>query len=139
MQNHINKPDIHSCIDSSFALPFWTWWILTTFWSIMVPQGWTTEWPSSHILFTLISFYFQVYICLDAPDYNHVLKETFGGSAGEESACNAGNSVLIPVVKEIKVTSSPLQYSCLENSMDRGLLSGGPLSMGSQRVEHDWA
>ena len=27
---------------------------------------------------------------------------------------------------------NPLQYSCLENSMDRG-------SMGSQRVRRDWA
>ena len=29
-----------------------------------------------------------------------------------------------------------LQYSCLENSMDRG--AGGLQSMGSQRVRHDW-
>ena len=29
---------------------------------------------------------------------------------------------------------SPLQYSCLENSMDRG--PGGLRSMGSQRVGH---
>ena len=30
---------------------------------------------------------------------------------------------------------SPLQYSCLENSMDRG--PGGLRSMGSQRVGHN--
>ena len=30
---------------------------------------------------------------------------------------------------------SPLQYSCLENSMDRG--PGGLQSMGSQRVRHN--
>ena len=30
---------------------------------------------------------------------------------------------------------SPLQYSCLENSMDRG--PGGLQSMGSQRVGHN--
>ena len=29
---------------------------------------------------------------------------------------------------------SPLQYSCLENSMDRG--PGGLLSMGLQRIRH---
>ena len=30
---------------------------------------------------------------------------------------------------------NPLQYSCLKNPMDRGAW----LSMGSQRVGHDWA
>ena len=32
---------------------------------------------------------------------------------------------------------NPLQYSCLENSMDRG--PGRLQSMGLQRVRHDWA
>ena len=32
---------------------------------------------------------------------------------------------------------NPCQYSCLENSMDRG--AGGLPSVGSQRVGHDWA
>ena len=30
---------------------------------------------------------------------------------------------------------NPLQYSCLENTMDRG--AGRPQSMGSQTVRHD--
>ena len=44
-----------------------------------------------------------------------------GGSDSKESACNAGNLGLI-----LKLGGSPgeendlLQYSCLENSMDRG-------------------
>ena len=33
---------------------------------------------------------------------------------------------------------NPLQYSCLENPMDRGE-PGGLQSMGSQRVGYDWA
>ena len=33
---------------------------------------------------------------------------------------------------------NPLQYSCLENPMDRGDW-GRLLSMGSQKVRHDWA
>ena len=33
---------------------------------------------------------------------------------------------------------NPLQYSCLKNPMDRGAWCR-LLSMGSQRVEHDWA
>ena len=32
---------------------------------------------------------------------------------------------------------NPLQYSCLENRMDRGVYSGLQ-SLGSQRVWHDW-
>ena len=45
-----------------------------------------------------------------------------GGSDSKESACNAGDPGLIPGLGrspgEGKVYS--LQYSCLENSMDRG-------------------
>ena len=33
--------------------------------------------------------------------------------------------------------SNPLQYSCLENPMDRGV--GGLQSIGSHRVGHDWS
>ena len=40
-----------------------------------------------------------------------------------------------PLEKRI---ANQLQCSYLENSMDRGAL-GEPQSMGSQRVEHDWA
>ena len=45
-----------------------------------------------------------------------------GGSDGKESACNAGDAVSIlrlgsPPGEE---NGYPLQYSCLENSMDRG-------------------
>ena len=34
-----------------------------------------------------------------------------------------------------EINGNPLQYSCLENSMDRGAC--GLQSMGSQRVRHD--
>ena len=45
-----------------------------------------------------------------------------GGSDGKESACNAGNPGLIPGSGRSpgKRKDNPLQYSCLENSMDRG-------------------
>ena len=39
-----------------------------------------------------------------------------GGSDGKESTCNAGDLGLIPG----EGNSYPLQYSCLENFMDRG-------------------
>ena len=45
-----------------------------------------------------------------------------GGSAGKESACNAGDLGLIPGLERCPVegNGNPLQYSCLEDPMDRG-------------------
>ena len=45
-----------------------------------------------------------------------------GGSDGKESACNAGDLGLIPSSGRSPGEGNdyPLQYSCLENSMDRG-------------------
>ena len=46
-----------------------------------------------------------------------------GGSDGKESVCNEGDPGLIPGLGRSpgEVNSNPLQYSCLENSMDRGV------------------
>ena len=64
-----------------------------------------------------------------------------GGTAGKESACNAGDLGLIPGVARSpgEGNSYPLQYSGLENSMDCVVHWVDPHSMGSQRVRHDWA
>ena len=45
-----------------------------------------------------------------------------GGSDGKESACSAGDPGLIPGLRRSPGggNGNPLQYSCLENSMDRG-------------------
>ena len=45
-----------------------------------------------------------------------------GGSNGEEFACNAGDLGSIPGSGRYpgKGNGNPLQYSCLDNSMDRG-------------------
>ena len=45
-----------------------------------------------------------------------------GSSDGEESACNAGNPGSIPGLGRCpgEGNGNPLQYSCLENFMDRG-------------------
>ena len=45
-----------------------------------------------------------------------------GGLDGKESACNAGNTGSIPESGRSPGEGNgyPLQYSCLENSMDRG-------------------
>ena len=45
-----------------------------------------------------------------------------GGSDGKESACNAGDMGFIPGSGRSPGggNSNPLQYSCLDNPMDRG-------------------
>ena len=45
-----------------------------------------------------------------------------GGSEGKESACNVGDPGLIPGLGRSlgEGNGNPLQYSYLENSMDRG-------------------
>ena len=45
-----------------------------------------------------------------------------GGSDGKESACNAGDLGLIPGSERLpgEMNGYPVQYSCLENFMDKG-------------------
>ena len=45
-----------------------------------------------------------------------------GGTDGKESACNVGDLGLIPGLGRStgEGNGNPLQYSCLENSMDKG-------------------
>ena len=45
-----------------------------------------------------------------------------GGSEGKESACNVGDPGSIPRLGRCpgEGNGNPLQYSCLENPMDRG-------------------
>ena len=59
-----------------------------------------------------------------------------GGSDGKESACNVGDLGLIPGLGRSPGEGHGylLQYSCLENSMDRGAWQ--LQSMGLQRVGH---
>ena len=58
-----------------------------------------------------------------------------GGSDGKESACNSGDSGSIPGlgIHPREGNDNPLQYSCLENSVDREE-PGGLRSVGSQRI-----
>ena len=55
------------------------------------------------------------------------------GSAGKDSACNAGDLGLIPGLGRAPGEGKgyPLQYSSLESSMDC-------IVMGSQRIGHNW-
>ena len=52
----------------------------------------------------------------------HSLPYFPGGSGGKESACNAGDPGSIPGLGRSpgEENGNPLQYFCLENSMDRG-------------------
>ena len=45
-----------------------------------------------------------------------------GGTDGKESACNVGDLGLIPGLGRSpgEENGNPLQYTCLENSMDKG-------------------
>ena len=60
-----------------------------------------------------------------------------GGSEVKASACNVGDLGSVPGSGRApgEGNGNPLQYSCLENSMDRG--AGQLQSMGSQKVGHD--
>ena len=62
-----------------------------------------------------------------------------GGSDGKASVYNVGDLGSIPGSGRFpgEGNGNPLQYSCLENPMDRGAWCR-LLSMGSQRVRHDW-
>ena len=60
-------------------------------------------------------------------------------SETKESACNVGDMGSIPGLGRSPGGGhgNPLQYSCLENPMDRG--AWWVQSTGSQRLGHDWA
>ena len=62
-----------------------------------------------------------------------------GCSAGKESACSAGDMGLIPGSGRSsgEGNDNPLQYSCLENPMDRG--DWQATVHGIPRVGHDLA
>ena len=62
------------------------------------------------------------------------------GSAGEESACNAGDTEYVSLIPELgrspgEANCNPLQYSCLKNPMDRGAWRA--TVQGLQIVGHD--
>ena len=72
------------------------------------------EFPVLYSRFSLVIYFILsfIYIYMGFP----------GGSDGKESACNAGDLGLIPRLGRSpgEGNGNPLQYSCLENPMDRG-------------------
>ena len=75
---------------------------------------------------------------LDNLTFTYLSRGLPGGSDGKESACNVADPGLIPGWRRSPREGNgyPLQYSCLENSMDRRE-PGELQSIGSQRVGHD--
>ena len=88
--------------------------------------------------------------CLVCPSKEHfcfvlhlqtvnLVEDFLGGSDGKESAHNAGDPDWIPGLGRSlgEGNGYPLQYSCLENSMDKGAWCELQ-SLELQRVGHDW-
>ena len=71
--------------------------------------------------------------------FGYIILGFTGGSAGKESVCNAGGLGLIPGLGRSagEGNGNPLQYSCLENPMDRGSWQATYSSWGHKRVRHD--
>ena len=78
------------------------------------PKGHIT----SHLIDGPVFFFLRVFQKL----YRLKVLSFPGGSAGKESACNVGDLGSIPVLGRSPGGGhgKPLQYSCLENPMDRG-------------------
>ena len=79
-------------------------------------------------------------MCLSPPpehNFQHGFDSYLGGSDGKESACNPRDAGSVPGSGRFPGGGhgNPLQYSCLENPMDRG--AGGLQSIGLQRIRRD--
>ena len=70
-------------------------------------------------------------------DFTYSLKGFLRGSNGKESACDAGDPGSVPGLGRSPGggNGNPLQYSCLDNPMDRG--DGRAIIHGLQRARHD--
>ena len=109
--------------------------------SVQTPAEVTTEYISNFLV--LCRKPFMSWVQPLCQQFNHqplFTSQGFpGDSNGKESACHAGDLGLIPGFGRSpgEGHGNPLQYSCLVNSMDRGL--GRLPSIGSQRVGRYWA
>ena len=93
-----------------------------------------TPTPSACVIVTCSCVEFCLFVFVFSNFSELILLIFPDGSDGKESACNAGDLGSIPRSGRSPGEGNgyPLQYSCLQNSMDRG-------TMGSQRVRHDGA
>ena len=77
------------------------------------------------------------YACIHSPPNPH--RGFRGGSFGKEGTCNTGDAGSIPGSGRSpgEGNGNPVQYSCLENAMDRG--AWWAAVQGVTRVRHDLA
>ena len=88
------------------------------------------------IIFPVYNYHLVANFVVNFPASNH--RNGFpGGSDGEESACSMEDLGLISGLKRSpgEGHGNPLQYSCLENPMDRGAWRA--IVHGAERVGHD--
>ena len=82
------------------------------------------------------------WVCIEPQRRKHFWSwvEDLGGSCGKVSVYNARDLSSVPGSGSIPVegNGNPLLYSCLENPIYGGVWCR-LLSMGSQRVGHEWA
>ena len=104
----------------------------------------TTSWNPAYAfallweVFLVWKIWLQFSIPVDIYWYTCFLLGFPCGSAGKESTCNVGDLSLIPGLGRSagRGHGNQLQYSCLENSMDRGAWL--TTAHGLQRVRHNW-
>ena len=98
-------------------------------------------WPFKIMWYTFFLVHFFALWLFDAEFLCYLVWFNWfsGSSDSKEIAHNSGDLGLIPGLGRSPGVGNgnPLQYSCLENSMDRE--AWWAKSMGSQRVGHDWA
>ena len=84
----------------------------TFIFNILCEIQWKNEKINSQFIYVYYYIYIIIYYILGFP----------GGSDGKESACNAGDLAFIPGSVRFPGEGNgySLQYSCLENPMDRG-------------------
>ena len=121
---HFHHPKRNSvCIKQSLPIPLslqalGTTEMLSVSIDLSIKSKWTIEMKLYNMAFCV--WFFFIWFSLSG----FSLFGFLGGSDGKASACNAGHPGLIPGLGRSpgEGNGNPLQYSCLENSMDGGVL-----------------
>ena len=115
---------------TKLSLYFWSWFTAESqnkpslFWFSELLLGSPSRPVGSDLLILYHIISHRVIILASS----HHFRDFPGGSDGKESACKVGDPDLIPELGRSpgEGNGNPLQYSCLENSMDRSLAGYSP-------------
>ena len=108
-------PPVNPCMDTSLAPQT----------NVYTAEFYATSSPSKKTKENFTKHFFYCFLCLNKWAYWNPSYMKFIGTSlysdGKESACNAGDPCLIPGSGRSpgEINGNPLQYSCLENPMDR--------------------